>query len=348
MERIIADTWAEVLSQPILDYHSGFFDLGGDSLLATQCASRLKQKLPVELSLMDFYEFGTVSQLALHLAGLLAEKRAVQPEPKLVLVQPGKKQGTVFFLGVGMFRLAQALKEGPAMYTTVVPFFASGSGAAALKKGEPPPSLEQIAREHTKQILPHLDKGPCVLVGHSFTGMVAFEVAHQLSREGRCVDALFLLDTWASEPRWWQKLRQPSVALVRASLTTRTQRLRDRLSNFRRGNTKRRRAYSCEKSETVYPSFDEMPGEVWPHVVVNALKGYRVRPIDSRAVLFRARNSHLAHLYDIDSHLGWRNVFSRGLEIIESTGDHVSILVEPDVSALAVNVQSHLDVVTKR
>jgi amino acid adenylation domain-containing protein len=64
IEQIIAETWAKLLTQPQLDVHSNFFSLGGHSLLAIQCLSLLREKLPIALSLSDFFENATVAQQA--------------------------------------------------------------------------------------------------------------------------------------------------------------------------------------------------------------------------------------------------------------------------------------------
>lgn len=64
IEQTIAGTWAELLGLPQVDTHSNFFSLGGHSLLAIQCLSRLREKLPIVLSLSDFFENATVGQQA--------------------------------------------------------------------------------------------------------------------------------------------------------------------------------------------------------------------------------------------------------------------------------------------
>ena len=64
IEQIIAETWAKLLAQPQVDVHSNFFSLGGHSLLAIQCLSLLREKLPIALSLSDFFENATVAQQA--------------------------------------------------------------------------------------------------------------------------------------------------------------------------------------------------------------------------------------------------------------------------------------------
>jgi acyl-CoA synthetase (AMP-forming)/AMP-acid ligase II len=64
IDQIIAETWAKLLTQPQVDVHSNFFSLGGHSLLAIQCLSLLREKLPIALSLSDFFENATVAQQA--------------------------------------------------------------------------------------------------------------------------------------------------------------------------------------------------------------------------------------------------------------------------------------------
>lgn len=64
IEQIIATTWAEVLALPEVDTQTNFFALGGHSLLAIQCISKLRDRLPIVLSLADFFEFGTVTEQA--------------------------------------------------------------------------------------------------------------------------------------------------------------------------------------------------------------------------------------------------------------------------------------------
>jgi amino acid adenylation domain-containing protein len=62
IEQIISAAWADVLSLPQIDPHTNFFALGGHSLLAIQCLSKLREKLPIVLSLSDFFKNSTVSE----------------------------------------------------------------------------------------------------------------------------------------------------------------------------------------------------------------------------------------------------------------------------------------------
>jgi amino acid adenylation domain-containing protein len=77
VEQIIAEIWSDLLKQPQIDAQSNFFELGGHSLLAIQCLSRLREKIPVILSLTDFFENATIA----HQAALVRKRLASSPEP---------------------------------------------------------------------------------------------------------------------------------------------------------------------------------------------------------------------------------------------------------------------------
>ncbi|MGA6973658.1 MAG: AMP-binding protein, partial [Candidatus Binatus sp.] len=64
VEETVARIWSEVLGQPQAAPDSNFFALGGDSLMAIQCLSKLRERLSVVLSASDFFENPTVAEQA--------------------------------------------------------------------------------------------------------------------------------------------------------------------------------------------------------------------------------------------------------------------------------------------
>jgi amino acid adenylation domain-containing protein len=77
VEQIIIEVWSDLLPKALgqISAQSNFFALGGHSILALQCLSRLREKLPVILSLSDFFKNATIGQLA----ALVRTKLAVTP-----------------------------------------------------------------------------------------------------------------------------------------------------------------------------------------------------------------------------------------------------------------------------
>jgi acyl transferase domain-containing protein/acyl carrier protein len=64
VETQVAGIWAEVLGMREVGVEDDFFDLGGNSLLATQLVSRLRGALQVSLALQDFFAGATVAAVA--------------------------------------------------------------------------------------------------------------------------------------------------------------------------------------------------------------------------------------------------------------------------------------------
>src|SRR3970282_241897 len=80
-EEILAGIWAEVLKVERVGIHDNFFDLGGDSLLATQVISRLRVTLQMELPLRFLFEYPTVAGLADRIEETRRQERGLQSCP---------------------------------------------------------------------------------------------------------------------------------------------------------------------------------------------------------------------------------------------------------------------------
>jgi hypothetical protein len=75
-ERQIAGIWRDVLGGRQPGAHDSFFQLGGNSLSATQAISRIAELFQVRLEVRDMFEHGTVHKLA-----ALVAQRQNQREP---------------------------------------------------------------------------------------------------------------------------------------------------------------------------------------------------------------------------------------------------------------------------
>jgi len=62
-EQAIADIWQEVLRIDEVGIHDNFFELGGHSLLLIQVHSQLQQRFQRDLSLVEMFQYPTISQL---------------------------------------------------------------------------------------------------------------------------------------------------------------------------------------------------------------------------------------------------------------------------------------------
>jgi acyl carrier protein len=66
--------WTEVLKIERVSVHENFFELGGQSLLATQLITRVRSELQVDIPLRHLFDAPTIAQLAIR----IVEQRAEQ------------------------------------------------------------------------------------------------------------------------------------------------------------------------------------------------------------------------------------------------------------------------------
>jgi acyl carrier protein len=83
-QSIVSRIWCEVLEVNRLDPNDDFFDLIGDSLLATQVALRIRQAFHIELPLQCLFEARTIE----HLSNIVDEQVEKRDAPLLVPILP--------------------------------------------------------------------------------------------------------------------------------------------------------------------------------------------------------------------------------------------------------------------
>jgi acyl carrier protein len=67
-EHNIAEVWQEVLQLKSVGIFDNFFDVGGHSLLMVQVHGQLRERFKFEISLVDLFEYPSISSLAEHLS----------------------------------------------------------------------------------------------------------------------------------------------------------------------------------------------------------------------------------------------------------------------------------------
>jgi acyl carrier protein len=71
IESMLSKLWAETLGVARVDADENFFELGGDSLLATRVMARLRSDYGVEMSPEMLFDLPTVRELALAVESLV-------------------------------------------------------------------------------------------------------------------------------------------------------------------------------------------------------------------------------------------------------------------------------------
>ncbi|RKI03638.1 amino acid adenylation domain-containing protein [Corallococcus sp. AB038B] len=85
-EQRLADIWTELLGAPRVGVHDDFFELGGNSLLATQVISRVRESFGVDVPLRSAFEARTVAALA----QVVSRQAEVRKQPVLTARAPAE------------------------------------------------------------------------------------------------------------------------------------------------------------------------------------------------------------------------------------------------------------------
>jgi acyl transferase domain-containing protein len=80
VERVLADAWGQVLGIDGVGVDDDFFELGGNSVIAAQVLSRLKQSFPVQIRFDVFFGNPTIAALAPHVEAHLVAALEALPE----------------------------------------------------------------------------------------------------------------------------------------------------------------------------------------------------------------------------------------------------------------------------
>ncbi|SEU41903.1 amino acid adenylation domain-containing protein, partial [Myxococcus fulvus] len=204
LEELLANAFAEVLRTPRVSVTDNFFSLGGHSLLATQVVSRVRVALGVELPLRALFEAPTVESLALLLQRAQAQEARPKARPAtpawspLVTLRAGTDPRRVLHvihdLDGRVERYAELARHAPEGFGVV------GIQARGLEEGRAPlESVEAMATLYVEALRGAMPQGPYRLAGPGLGGLIAWEMAQQLQREGHAVE-LLLVEPLPAEP----------------------------------------------------------------------------------------------------------------------------------------------------
>jgi len=91
IEVTLARIWSDVLGQAQIGAEDNFFDLGGDSLLATQVYARVKQAFAIDISLQEMFEHQRITDLGQVVRAAVQSIRKPKYEP----IQPVSHDGAI-------------------------------------------------------------------------------------------------------------------------------------------------------------------------------------------------------------------------------------------------------------
>lgn len=211
------------------------------------------------------------------------------------------------------------------------------------------PALAGRYVEEIKAIQPH---GPYLIGGHSFGGLVAYEVACVLRKHGDEVAQVILIDTYLAEPG------QPEPPADDVAIIEELWRMRSLA--FRGADAPRRRvdqSLSPAEQRRELARFLGASGPADEHIAaimrvyqaqLEAVVRYEPGPSDLAVTLIKAEGGFPQVLFD-DRHIalrlddpanGWESLALQSLSVITVPGNHFTAFAPPDLTALAAAIRS--------
>jgi thioesterase domain-containing protein len=210
-------------------------------------------------------------------------------------------------------------------------------------------TVEQLAESHAQVLCSRRENAPYILLGYSFGGLVAYEMARILVNRGKEIPLLALFDT--PHPNFQRNLSQQELEVVRKKyLADRKQKY---LVNLMKGRldlvvwdmskylTKKAQPIcwkiikaSCKALNLSLPSTTES-------LRLNAMwHAYTPKEFGGHAVLFRAEGRDAE--FGDDPTMGWQRSLKNGVDVQFAQGSHEVMMAPPYVDKLATQLTAYL------
>jgi acetoacetyl-CoA synthetase len=331
-ESALTKLWEDVLGMAPIGRDEDFIDIGVSSISALQLLRRLEAEVDMPLPVTFMYNARTIARMAARF-----QQGEFGDGSDLVLLKSNGSGRPLFIVhGAGgnvmaLAKLGRAIAHGGPVYAI----------KARGLSGEAPPldSVSAMAGAYLGSIRTIQPAGPYLLAGHSFGGLVAFEMARQLLNLQERAASVILLDTTIDE-RYW-----PKVAWINIMFNFATTRIREiagappgemlgQLNRRLRGLGRRlKRRGGKVPGSPLDAAADSLP-EYLQRVrgaAVRAMAGYYPPYYDGEVVLLRCAMKNPLHY---DATLLWQ-LACRRLIVHEVPGEHHTFLEEPYVTSLA-------------
>jgi thioesterase domain-containing protein/acyl carrier protein len=343
VEAKLASMWEEIFELPRIGIEDDFFEIGGQSILAARLISRIEADFGVSIDLSNLLVNRTVEQLAQKL-GSSAEATS----SNLVPFRVGGRKAPLFCVHGGGGHvlsykdISDGLPEDQPVY---------GLSAPELDGAQKAMSIAELAAAYVGDIRQIQKHGPYHLCGYSFGGLVAFEMAALLERDGEDVSLLAILDTsnrayYRSLPfREWVQFRSTFLANRLMRYAGRVRRMRLDIAAFSAlyfvYKNIRWRAW---RAATKFFRFTNrpLPRPLRDNITMFTViaRTFDPKPIRGRLVLFRSEG--LGPEYKHNLSMGWDQVALAGVDVRYVPGDHRSFMRNPNAAKLVEHLKEYL------
>jgi acetoacetyl-CoA synthetase len=233
MVEMLTPIWQRVLQRSSVGLDDHFFNTGGNIKSADMLFAEIARECGRELPSATIYHAPTIAALA-----SLLEQPTLPPFSPFVLMKGGTKTPPIFIVHglagtVQFFELAKHIQTENPIYGI------QAKGVDGLE--EPFDRIEDMAEFYLNALRELQPRGPYILIGYSFGGLVALEMAQHLSKDEKKAALLVLVGAYP-HPRYLspgQRLRLMAQRTRNHIIEMKQRSLRGAISYFFRGLERR-------------------------------------------------------------------------------------------------------------
>ena len=342
MELRLTWIWEKLLNFHPIGVTNNFFAIGGDSLSAIDLMLIIEKEFHCRLPITALIQAPTISALADLLRGneksvslgSLVPIRVTGSRPPLFCIHA---DGSVFIYR----RFAEYLDP-------TIPIYGLQAHGLANPNDQPYNHVDQMAAHYIHEIRSVQPQGPYHLCAFSAGGLIIFEMARQLHAAGEEVAFLGLLDSYG--PAYPEELSTKHLADYKLSVHLNTLRLHGVQGQLKYLSRRLQRRLSLILAELFANSLMKLrlplPRKIRYEYVARVVdRAARLYPggraYPGEAILFHA--SSQPEGIRPDRTLGWAELITGDLKIIDVIGTHNSIMMhEPHVAELVRKIDQYL------
>jgi phthiocerol/phenolphthiocerol synthesis type-I polyketide synthase E len=345
-EQKIAKVWQNIFDIKEVGIHDNFFDLGGDSLVASRLVAQLCEALETKLSVQSFLNAPTIAELANIIDSNVSSATIPLTIPtSLVRLKTGGKRKKPLFLVHpidGQVFFYQDLVSGLDSERPVYGFQALG----LADETEPLTQISEMATHYIEAMRTVQPDGPYLLGGFSFGGLVAFEMSQQLQAQGQKVAFLFLIDTQATDQVLFNLGDDTAVLIFIIEHLLKLDKNTIAIDELR-GLTLDEQMSRLVKQQQLSVDLDLSQIHQQVRVIKAnnaAMLNYSPRPYPGRLVFFRAQEAWNQEQPYYPEQF-WIDFASGGIEINTVQGNHLTMNNQPHVQVIINQLEQGLKLV---
>jgi amino acid adenylation domain-containing protein len=169
VEKSLATLWCDLLEIELVGVDDNFFELGGHSLLGVQLVERINREFEATLRVIDLFRLPTIGQLGTMLAASAPEHGG---DKFLSVFRPPATRGSVVWIGGHFTQLLKVLPADVGFCRLGL----DGMDTETFHRFD----VDATVERYTAELLQADVRGPLVLAGFSYSGLLAYALALRL------------------------------------------------------------------------------------------------------------------------------------------------------------------------